>query len=102
MLQCMLMKAALILGIQIYTGVTFEKVIEPTTECGWKCQVDPPFHPASQLELDMIVGADGKKNVLPDFPQIEMRGRNNVFQESRTRAAWLFEGFSKKITLEAT
>jgi hypothetical protein len=75
------MKAALILGVQIYTGVTFEKVIEPTTECGWKCQVDPPFHPASQLELDMIVGADGKKNVLPDFPQIEMRGRNMFFKK---------------------
>ena len=76
MLQCMLMKAALILGVQIYTGVTFEKVIEPTAESGWRCQVDPPFHPASQFDLDMVVGADGKKNVLPDFPQIEMRGRN--------------------------
>ncbi|XP_028407657.1 uncharacterized protein LOC114530260 [Dendronephthya gigantea] len=74
MLQCLLMKAALILGVQIYTGVTFEKVIEPMSECGWRCQVDPPFHPASQFDLDMVVGADGKRNVLPDFPQIEMRG----------------------------
>lgn len=73
------MKAALILGVQIYTGVTFEKVIEPTSECGWRCQVDPPFHPASQLDLDMIVGADGKKNVLPNFQQIEMRGTTRAF-----------------------
>ena len=80
MLQCTLMKAALILGVQIYTGVTFEKVIEPTSECGWRCQVDPPFHPASQVDLDMVVGADGKKNVLSGFPQIEMRGRGVFFK----------------------
>ena len=87
MLQCMLMKAALILGVQIYTGVTFEKVVEPTAESGWRCQVNPPFHPASQLDLDMIVGADGKKNVLPDFPQIEMRGRNvHYFQKTAIKA----------------
>ena len=76
MLQCMLMKAALILGVQIYTGVTFENVVEPTGDSGWRCQVLPPSHPVSQFDLDMVVGADGKKNVLPDFPQIEMRGEN--------------------------
>lgn len=69
------MKTALILGVQIYTGVTFEKLVEPTGDNGWRCFVNPPFHPASQLDFDMVVGADGKKNVLPDFPQIEMRGK---------------------------
>ncbi|XP_046845451.1 uncharacterized protein LOC124439271 isoform X2 [Xenia sp. Carnegie-2017] len=73
-LQCLLMKAALILGVQIYTGVTFEKMIEPTSDLGWRCKVSPPFHPASQLDIDMVVGADGKRNVLPNFRQIEMRG----------------------------
>lgn len=68
------MKAALILGVQIYTGVTFEKMIEPTSDLGWRCKVSPPFHPASQLDIDMVVGADGKRNVLPNFRQIEMRG----------------------------
>ena len=68
------MKTALLLGVQIYAGVTFEKMVEPCGDAGWRCSLDPPFHPASQVDYDMVVGADGKKNVLPNFPQIEMRG----------------------------
>ena len=74
-LQCILLKAALIFGAKVYTGVTFEGLIEPTNqEDGWKCRVSPQSHAVNQLEVDVVIGADGKKNVLPGFAQIEMRG----------------------------
>ena len=74
-LQAILLKAALIFGAKLYTGVTFEHVIEPNSvEDGWKCKVSPDTHPVSTYEFDVLIGADGKKNVIPGFQQIEMRG----------------------------
>ena len=74
-LQSILLKAALIFGAKLYTGVTFEDVIEPNSvEDGWKCKVSPNTHPVSTYEFDVLIGADGKKNVIPGFQQIEMRG----------------------------
>lgn len=32
-------------------------------------------HPVSEYEFDVLIGADGKKNVIPGFQQIEMRGK---------------------------
>lgn len=74
-LQAILLKAALIFGAKLYTGVTFEDVIESSSvEDGWKCKVSPNTHPVSTYEFDVLIGADGKKNVIPGFQQIEMRG----------------------------
>ncbi|KAJ7378054.1 hypothetical protein OS493_024716 [Desmophyllum pertusum] len=74
-LQAVLLKTALIFGAKLYTGVTFDHVIEPNSlEDGWKCKVSPASHPVSQYEFDVLIGADGKKNVIPGFQQIEMRG----------------------------
>ena len=54
-------------------------MLEPTTEDeGWKCKVSPNPHPVTQLEIDVVIGADGKKNVLPGFKQIEMRGISRI------------------------
>ena len=75
-LQAVLLKSALIFGAKLYTGVTFEDVIEPNSlEDGWKCKVSPDTHPVSTFEFDVLIGADGKKNVIPGFQQIEMRGK---------------------------
>ena len=74
-LQGILLKAALIFGAKLYTGVTFDHVIEPKSlEDGWKCKVSPDSHLVNKYEFDVLIGADGKKNVIPGFQQIEMRG----------------------------
>lgn len=35
------------------------------TEVGWRLEVHPKSHPVSELEFDVIIGADGRRNTLP-------------------------------------
>ncbi|OWF44716.1 protein-methionine sulfoxide oxidase mical3b-like isoform X4 [Mizuhopecten yessoensis] len=79
-LQCILMKAALILGVEIHCNVGFEGILEPpedqsTHKVGWRCKVDPPDHPVSEYEFDVLIGADGKRNTLQGFKRKEFRGK---------------------------
>lgn len=32
---------------------------------GWRAEVHPRTHPVSELEFDVIIGADGRRNTLP-------------------------------------
>lgn len=32
---------------------------------GWKAEVHPQTHPVNELEFDVIIGADGRRNTLP-------------------------------------
>jgi len=32
---------------------------------GWRAEVHPRTHPVNELEFDVIVGADGRRNTLP-------------------------------------
>lgn len=32
---------------------------------GWRAEVHPNSHPVSQLEFDVVIGADGRRNTLP-------------------------------------
>ncbi|XP_065647799.1 uncharacterized protein LOC101241235 isoform X1 [Hydra vulgaris] len=74
-LQCILLKVALVLGVEIHVGVAFKHLIEPTDEIsGWKASLEPENHILSKYVFNVCIGADGKKNVLPGFPQIELRG----------------------------
>lgn len=109
----MLLKVALLLGIEIHVNVEFKGLIEPpedqeteselncvqtsprkkkngkrtclvtqasVTHCaaflsdytssaflgiGWRAEVHPKTHPVSELEFDVIIGADGRRNTLP-------------------------------------
>ncbi|KAK4877333.1 hypothetical protein RN001_009839 [Aquatica leii] len=76
-LQCILLKVALLLGVEIHTEVSFEKLIEPnsTEKIGWRAEFKPAEHPVSQYEFDVIVGADGKRNTLQGFKRKEFRGK---------------------------
>ncbi|XP_033740266.1 protein-methionine sulfoxide oxidase mical3b-like isoform X3 [Pecten maximus] len=79
-LQCILMKAALILGVEIHCNVGFEDLLEPpedqsTHNIGWRCKVEPPDHPVSEYEFDVLIGADGKRNTLQGFRRKEFRGK---------------------------
>ena len=66
-LQCILLKVALIVGVEVHTGVSFDGIREPdgVEKHGWRAWVTPEGHPASEFEYDVLIGADGKRNTLP-------------------------------------
>lgn len=74
-LQCILLKVALLLGVEVHEGISFEKVIEPTDGCGWRAQMSPEDHAVSHYEFDVLIGADGKRNTLERFRRKEFRGK---------------------------
>lgn len=74
-LQCMLLKVALLLGVEIHENVSFNRLIEPTDGCGWRAEVDPSDHAVSHFEFDALIGADGKRNTLEGFKRKEFRGK---------------------------
>ncbi|XP_023034623.1 F-actin-monooxygenase Mical isoform X1 [Drosophila willistoni] len=75
-LQCMLLKVALLLGVEIHEGVSFEHPLEPSEDSttGWRAAVSPADHAVSHYEFDVLIGADGKRNML-DFRRKEFRGK---------------------------
>uniref|UniRef100_A0A1I8PQY1 F-actin monooxygenase n=1 Tax=Stomoxys calcitrans TaxID=35570 RepID=A0A1I8PQY1_STOCA len=75
-LQCILLKVALLLGVEIHEGVSFDRTIEPSGDgCGWRAQVSPADHAVSHYEFDVLIGADGKRNTLEGFKRKEFRGK---------------------------
>ncbi|XP_077565228.1 protein-methionine sulfoxide oxidase mical3a-like [Stigmatopora nigra] len=79
-LQLMLLKVALLLGIEIHVNVEFKSLIEPpedqeSEKIGWRSEVHPRTHPVNELEFDVIIGADGRRNTLPGFRRKEFRGK---------------------------
>ncbi len=65
----MLLKLALVVGVEIHAPVAFGNLLEPGvdkngTTRGWHVQVSPSGHPIENYDFDMIVGADGKRNSL--------------------------------------
>ncbi|XP_078805204.1 protein-methionine sulfoxide oxidase mical3a isoform X13 [Oryzias latipes] len=79
-LQLILLKVALLLGIEIHVNIEFKGLIEPPEDqegerIGWRAEVHPRTHPVSELEFDVIIGADGRRNTLPGFRRKEFRGK---------------------------
>ncbi|XP_054725581.1 F-actin-monooxygenase Mical isoform X6 [Anastrepha obliqua] len=75
-LQIILMKVALLLGVEIHENVSFERTIEPSDDgFGWRAAVTPADHVVSYYEFDVLIGADGKRNTLEGFKRKEFRGK---------------------------
>uniref|UniRef100_W5LK88 F-actin monooxygenase n=1 Tax=Astyanax mexicanus TaxID=7994 RepID=W5LK88_ASTMX len=79
-LQLMLLKMALLLGIEIHVNAEFKGLIEPPEDqenerIGWRAEVHPRTHPVNELEFDVIIGADGRRNTLSGFRRKEFRGK---------------------------
>ncbi|XP_071359121.1 protein-methionine sulfoxide oxidase mical3b-like isoform X3 [Trachinotus anak] len=79
-LQLVLLKVALLLGVEVHVNVEFKNLVEPPEEqhrdkVGWRMEVSPKSHPVNQLEFDVIIGADGRRNTLPGFRRKEFRGK---------------------------
>lgn len=73
-LQCMLLKVCLLLGVKIFDGVEFRRLLEPSGDKGWMVETSPSCD-ASLHQYDIIVGADGKKYCLPGFKAKEFRAK---------------------------
>ncbi|XP_077090865.1 protein-methionine sulfoxide oxidase mical3b isoform X4 [Siphateles boraxobius] len=78
-LQLMLLKVALLLGVEVHVNVEFKHLLEPPEDqkkrVGWRAEVHPDSHPVRQLEFDVVIGADGRRNTLPGFRRKEFRGK---------------------------
>ncbi|XP_070410192.1 protein-methionine sulfoxide oxidase mical3b isoform X2 [Nothobranchius furzeri] len=79
-LQLVLLKVALLLGAEVHVNVEFKQLMFPPEDqkqhkVGWRVEVSPKTHPVSQLEFDVIIGADGRRNTLPGFRRKEFRGK---------------------------
>ncbi|XP_011874777.1 PREDICTED: protein-methionine sulfoxide oxidase mical3b isoform X2 [Vollenhovia emeryi] len=79
-LQCILLKVALILGVEFHESVSFDSLIQPPDnqedgKIGWRAKTSPADHPVSQYEFDVLIGADGKRNTLEGFKRKEFRGK---------------------------
>ncbi|XP_043083949.1 protein-methionine sulfoxide oxidase mical2b isoform X11 [Puntigrus tetrazona] len=79
-LQLMLLKIALIVGVEVHVNVEFAKLLEPpedqcTDGSGWRAEVRPADHPVSDYEFDVIIGADGRRSTLDGFKRKEFRGK---------------------------
>ncbi|NXA73746.1 MICA3 monooxygenase, partial [Thryothorus ludovicianus] len=84
-LQLILLKVALILGIEIHVNVEFRGLVYPpedqenesnlSTGIGWRALVHPKTHPVSEYEFEVIIGGDGRRNTLEGFRRKEFRGK---------------------------
>ncbi|KAL0962679.1 hypothetical protein UPYG_G00343890 [Umbra pygmaea] len=79
-LQLVLLKVALLLGVEVHVNVEFKGLVEPSEnkekqKLGWRVQVKPKCHPINGLQCDVVIGADGRRNTLPGFRRKEFRGK---------------------------
>ncbi|XP_053772624.1 F-actin-monooxygenase MICAL3 isoform X1 [Desmodus rotundus] len=79
-LQLILLKVALILGIEIHVNVEFQGLVQPPADqdnerIGWRALVHPKTHPVSEYEFEVIIGGDGRRNTLEGFRRKEFRGK---------------------------
>ncbi|XP_077018704.1 F-actin-monooxygenase MICAL1 isoform X4 [Tamandua tetradactyla] len=76
-LQLLLLKVALLLGVQIHWGVTFTGIQPPPKKgCGWRAQLQPsPPALLANYEFDVLISAAGGKFVPEGFTVREMRGK---------------------------
>ncbi|XP_053364272.1 protein-methionine sulfoxide oxidase mical3b isoform X1 [Clarias gariepinus] len=79
-LQLILLKVALLLGVEVHVNVEFRSLREPpenqeNQSIGWSAEVHPPAHTVNELQFNVVVGADGRRNTLPGFRRKEFRGK---------------------------
>ncbi|KAM9409364.1 F-actin-monooxygenase MICAL2 isoform 2-T4 [Pholidichthys leucotaenia] len=79
-LQLILLKVALIVGVEFHINLEFDNLLEPPEEkenegVGWRAAIRPADHPVANFEFDVVVGADGRRNTLEGFKRKEFRGK---------------------------
>ena len=67
-MQVVLIKVALVLGVSVSVGVEFSDLLEPVPDdpsTGWRVKVNPPNHYLNKINIDVLVGAEGKRVTVP-------------------------------------
>ena len=68
-LQTILLKVSLLLGARVCAPCEFLDLVEPESEDadgpGWRVKVNPPNHPLNKMNIDVLVGAEGKRVTVP-------------------------------------
>ncbi|XP_030076989.1 F-actin-monooxygenase MICAL2 [Microcaecilia unicolor] len=79
-LQLILLKAALILGVEVITGVQFKGILPPPVGAheqgkGWMASFHPNLPRLRQFQFDVLISAGGSKFIPEGFKRKEMRGK---------------------------
>ena len=63
-----LLKTALVFGVEIFGGVSFASIEEPNNDNDfWRIAVTPSDHPVTSRATDVLIGAEGKHVTVPGF-----------------------------------
>ncbi|VDP07176.1 unnamed protein product, partial [Soboliphyme baturini] len=79
-LQYILLKVALLLGVEIHEGVSVVQLVPPTNHedgiiSGWRAEVSPRSHQLTDYEFDVFVNANGQHTGVPGIRWKEFRGK---------------------------
>ncbi|XP_068774072.1 F-actin-monooxygenase MICAL1 isoform X2 [Struthio camelus] len=79
-LQLILLKVALLLGVEVHVNVQFKGVLPPADkaggrEGGWRAVLQPSSSPLSHYAFDVLISAGGGKFVPEGFKRKETRGK---------------------------
>ncbi|XP_064491825.1 F-actin-monooxygenase MICAL1 isoform X4 [Pseudopipra pipra] len=75
-LQLILLKVALLLGVEVHINVKFEGLVPPTRKAGaWQAVVQPSSSPLTHYQFDVLISAGGGKFVPEGFKRKETRGK---------------------------
>ncbi|XP_051515464.1 F-actin-monooxygenase mical1-like isoform X2 [Myxocyprinus asiaticus] len=98
-LQLILLKLALILGVEVHTGVSFKGLLEPSGNTGWRAEVSPKSHPAASFQFDVFISAGGGRYV-PDGIDLEnivyYKDDTHYFVMTAKKASLLKKGVIKQ------
>ncbi|NXL91365.1 MICA1 monooxygenase, partial [Alectura lathami] len=78
-LQLILLKVALLLGVEVHTKVQFKGLQPPASKAAgqgsWRAVLQPSSSPLSHYEFDVLISAGGGKFVPEGFKRKETRGK---------------------------
>ncbi|XP_030224848.1 F-actin-monooxygenase mical1 [Gadus morhua] len=72
-LQLILLKVALVLGVEVLTAVEFQGLEEPSGDKGWTAKLHPNPHPTLAFEFDVFISAGGGSFIPDGFKHKELR-----------------------------
>ncbi|KAM6399031.1 F-actin-monooxygenase MICAL1 [Rhynochetos jubatus] len=78
-LQLILLKVALLLGVEVHINVQFKGLVPPPGKAsgqgGWRAVLQPSSSPLSHYEFDVLISAGGGRFVPEGFKRKETRGK---------------------------
>ena len=63
------------MGVKIFFNVEFIKIKEPINGRGWHAEFSPSDHLLNEVDIKILVGAEGKNSRIPGFDRKELRAK---------------------------